>query len=67
MDPSRHGRRGRWALSGAAILVLVNLVFSWWVGGEEWTDSAIFGSPLAAVVGLALGYLAAVVRDVVSR
>ena len=54
-------------MSGAVILVLVNLVFSWWVGGEEWTDSAIFGSPLAAVVGLALGYLAAVVRDVLRR
>jgi hypothetical protein len=52
---------------GAAILVLANLVLSWSVGGEEWTDSAIFGSPLAAVLGLALGYLAAVLRDLLRR
>jgi hypothetical protein len=67
MDSSRHRRRGRWALSGAVILVLVNLVFSWSVGGAEWTDSAIFGSPLAAALGLGLGYLTAVLRDVLRR
>ncbi len=63
MDSSAHSRRRWWTLYGAVILVLVNVVWARAAGAAEWTDSAIFGSPVAALLRAVLGYVAAVLRD----
>jgi len=59
-------RHTTWAVSGAVAFVLAGFALAWLGAGPDhtrWTDSAIFTAPVAAVVGAAVGFLAAVLRD----
>ncbi|WP_406050682.1 hypothetical protein [Kribbella sp. NBC_00889] len=50
------------AVIGALAMVFANVAFSWFATGPnhyEWTDSAIFMSPVAAVFGAIVGALGA--------
>ena len=63
VSAAQHRRRNWWAVIGAVVLVVVNVVWSRLAGAEEWTDSAIFGSPLAALVGAVAGWGVAVLVE----
>jgi NhaP-type Na+/H+ or K+/H+ antiporter len=59
-------RHTTWAVSGAVAFVLAGFALAWLGAGPDhtrWTDSAIFMAPLAAVVGAAVGFLAAVLHE----
>jgi uncharacterized membrane protein YphA (DoxX/SURF4 family) len=50
------------AVVGALVMVFANVAFSWFATGpnhDEWTDSAIFMSPIAAAFGAIVGALGA--------
>ena len=54
-----------WAAIGAAVLVAANVAFAWFATAPdhyEWTDPALFMSPLAALVGAFIGAGAARIR-----
>lgn len=44
-----------WAIIGGVTLAVVNVAFSWYVGGAEWTDSALFPIPFLLIIGGAIG------------
>jgi hypothetical protein len=54
-----------WCLTGAAALMLANLAFCWFATAPdhyEWTDSLLFMTPVAAVLGGIVGGVAGTVR-----
>jgi hypothetical protein len=52
----------KWAVIGGLTLIIINIAFSWYVGGAEWTDSALFPIPFLAVIGGTIGGLAGTLR-----
>ena len=63
MVPSARSRRRWWTVIGAVVLVVANAVWARLAGGSEWTDPAIFMALIAAVIGAAAGYGAAVLAE----
>jgi hypothetical protein len=63
VSPAQHRRRNWWTVIGAVVLIVANVVWARLAGGEEWTDSAIFMSPIAAMVGAAAGWGVAVLAE----
>lgn len=51
-----------WAIIGGVTLAVVNVAFSWYVGGAEWTDSALFPIPFLLIIGGAIGATAGTLR-----
>jgi NhaP-type Na+/H+ or K+/H+ antiporter len=51
-----------WAAIDGLTLAAVNFAFSWYVGGPEWTDSALFPIPFLLVIGGAIGGTAGTLR-----
>lgn len=62
-SPAQNRRRNRWTMIGAVVLVVANVLWSRVAGGSEWTDSAIYGSLVAAVIGAAAGWGIAVLTE----
>ncbi|WP_328330373.1 hypothetical protein OHA70_08565 [Kribbella sp. NBC_00382] len=61
--PAQNRRCNWWTAIGVVVLVVVNVVWSRLAGHSEWTDSAIYGSPIAALIGAAAGWGAAVLAE----
>ncbi|GAA0608293.1 hypothetical protein HPO96_31150 [Kribbella sandramycini] len=59
----RDRRRRSWALYGALILIVLNVLLTLVSGPGEQSDSIIFGSLLAAPIGLACGFGLALLRE----
>lgn len=64
MVSSTRNRRRNWgAVIGAVVLIIANVVWARVAGGSEWTDPAIFMSPIAAMIGAVAGYGVAVLVE----
>ncbi|MGC4941648.1 hypothetical protein [Kribbella sp. DT2] len=62
-SPAQNRRRNWWAVAGAVVLMIANAVWARLAGGSEWTNPAIVLAPIAAMIGAAAGWGAAVLAE----